>query len=375
MSTWTGMKSGSGTRRNPAARPCGWKGPAGPRRSGRPAAGARPAPPALSGRQWAGRLWAPAPGLSLGATPEGEPLADRPAALFRPDGKAFATPVFEHAARLWDADTGRPAGPPLEHPKVVIAYAFGPDGKTLLTCCEGTDRTLRRWDPATGKLLGSQTLYQGEENWSASFSPDGRTLLTRERDHARLWDAATGKPVGRPLRGLGETLLWFERSVEVFSPNGRLVLTAGPDASARLWHVATGEPFGAPLKPSGPVHATAFRADGKVVLLGGEDESGQRGEARLWETATGQPVGPPLTHRRSVTAVAFSPDGRAVLTGSRDGTARLWDAATGKPLYPPLAPPGPALIVAFSPDGKPALTATGSLPATQGLTAPPWHAA
>jgi WD40 repeat protein len=258
------------------------------------------------------------------------------------------------------------------HPEAVIALAFGPDGKTLLTCSEGTDRTLRRWDPATGKLLGSQTLYRGEENWSASFSPDGRTLLTREPDHARLWDAATGKPVGRPLRGIGETLLWFERSVEVFSPEGHLVLTAGPDASARLWHVATGEPFGAPLKPPGPVHATAFLADGNVILLGGEDESGQRGEAWLWETATGQPVGPPLTHRRSVTAVAFSPDGRVALTGSCDGTARLWDAATGKPLHPPLVHRSPVLIVAFSPDGKTALTATESLAATEGLTAQLW---
>src|SRR5262249_33995646 len=102
---------------------------------------------ALAGGRWAVRLWAPAPGPSLGEPPEDEYLQYPLAAVFRPDGKAFATPVFENAARLWDADTGRPAGPPLVHPKAVIALAFGPDGKTLLTCSEGADRTLRRWDP------------------------------------------------------------------------------------------------------------------------------------------------------------------------------------------------------------------------------------
>ena len=35
-----------------------------------------------------------------------------------------------------------------------------------------------------------------------AFSPDGHRLATGSDDHTvRLWDAATGQPVGQPLTG------------------------------------------------------------------------------------------------------------------------------------------------------------------------------
>jgi eukaryotic-like serine/threonine-protein kinase len=317
---------------------------------------------ALSGKHWAVRLWEPAPGLTLGETPADSPLAEMrvPRAAvpvaFSPDGKVSATPLFAHAARIWDATTWKPLGPLLAHTNPVTALAFSADGNTLLSWSE--DRTVWRWDAATGKPLERRRLGQDTEGGKAIFSPAGRTLLTRGLQSARLWDTATGQAIGRRLQPVGEVRHWFEETVEAFSPDGRLVLTAGPDRSARLWDAATGKPFGVVLKNPGPIHAAAFRADGKVVLTAGDDESGQRGEAQLWQAVTGQPLGPALTHRGSVTAAAFSPDGKTVLTGSRDGTARFWDAATGKPAYSPLAHRGIVAAATFSPDGKTALTIT-----------------
>ena len=52
---------------------------------------------------------------------------------------------------------------------------------------------------------------------SAAFSPDGKRIVTASFDGtARIWDAATGEPIGEPLRG-------HERGVTsaAYSPDGR----------------------------------------------------------------------------------------------------------------------------------------------------------
>jgi len=149
---------------------------------------------------------------------------------------------------------------------------------------------------------------------SVAFRPDGKTILTGSRDKtARLWDAATGKPIGPPIAHQGSV------SAVAFSPDGKAVLTGSGDNTARLWDAATGKPIGPPLAHQDAVWAVAFSPDGRSVLTGSIDKT-----ARLWDAATGQPIGPPLAHQLSVLTVAFSPDGKTVLTGGYDKTARLW---------------------------------------------------
>ena len=61
--------------------------------------------------------------------------------------------------------------------------AFSPDGKTLLTGCN--DGTVRLWDPATGQPIGPDLRQQGMI-WAVAFSPDGKTLLTGD-DEGVAW--------------------------------------------------------------------------------------------------------------------------------------------------------------------------------------------
>ena len=48
---------------------------------------------------------------------------------------------------------------------------------------------------------------------SAAFSPDGQRIVTASFDKtARIWDAATGKPIGEPLEGHDDAV--YERGVQ-----------------------------------------------------------------------------------------------------------------------------------------------------------------
>jgi WD40 repeat protein len=95
------------------------------------------------------------------------------------------------------------------------------------------------------------------------------------------------------------------RSV-AYSPNGRRIVSAGSDGTLRLWDAASGEPIGAPMTghESG-VASVAFSPDGRRIVSGGVDKT-----LRLWDATSGQAIGKPMTgHTTGVSSVAFSRDG------------------------------------------------------------------
>jgi hypothetical protein len=65
-----------------------------------------------------------------------------------------------------------------------------------------------------------------------------------------------------------------------------------PGALAQLWDVASGKPLGEPLRHKSAIRAAAFSPDGKTAIVASDD-----GTARLCNGDTGAPIGAPLVHK------------------------------------------------------------------------------
>ncbi|WP_242380448.1 nSTAND1 domain-containing NTPase [Actinomadura luzonensis] len=318
----------------------------------------------VDGQVW---LWDPTAHRQLGAAMPGTYDV-----AFSPDGRtlAAADPVVamgtareDGGVRLFDVATHRESGArlrPADDPSPgewtgVRAIRFSRDGRTLTAA--GTDGTVRRWDTATRRQLGPADRLRSFGDLSGDGALDAFWVLTGTEGSVAIWDVAGRRESGPRIVVKDHTSFV---PAKAFSPDGALLALAGSDRTVRLFDVATRRQLGEPLRGAATDQHTAlaFSGDGRILATTAAD-----GAVRLWDVATRRQSGVILTgHDNSVDAMEFSPDGRILATGSGDRTVRLWDVPTLRQIGPPLTGHAKNVAdVAFSPDGTLLATAGADL--------------
>src|SRR5207302_1583979 len=117
-----------------------------------------------------------------------------------------------------------------------VQVHYTPDGKALVSLGGSVPSTVNVRDADTGQLRFAplRSSVAGANLQSFSLSADSRFLATMAlgKNHAQVWDLATGRALSEPLPHPGD--YWGLFSVR-FSPDGRYLLTAHKDGQVRYW--------------------------------------------------------------------------------------------------------------------------------------------
>jgi WD40 repeat protein len=316
-----------------------------------------------------------------------------------PDGQTLAA-GHGGAVCLWDVATGKERLTWPGHRGTVRAVASGPDSKTLATAgaygvvllwknldgskplqladdlgwmhnvtfapgqnvlaASGT-RAVYLWDAATGKRLGKRVGIRG--NGGVQFFPDGKTLLVGgEWDRVWLWSLDTDKVRlyydGPPVLTASNHVPFFTNLV--LSPDGKTLVESGWSANGVIRAPDTGkERSKMALAQQRLGGWMAFAPDSTTLALGHWDD---RDHVVFLDVPTSAVLRRTPKLGQPIYAKVFSPDGHTLAAAGDSEAVFLIESATAQIRLRFEGHLGPLYDLAFSPDGK--LLATASMDGT-----------
>ena len=186
---------------------------------------------------------------------------------FSPDGGVLATSSSDWTTKLWNTETGRQEGDPIDCSAPVHCVRYSPSGG-LIALSAG--KCIQIWNTGTREWIANLNAATGP-NLSLAWTHDGARLLSAGSYYdptIREWDSSTWEQVGDPWNGHASDI----RDI-VVNPAGTLVASASRDKSVRLWRLSDRRTIASfKLKYSDEVFSVTFSIDGKHIFGGGYDK-------------------------------------------------------------------------------------------------------
>lgn len=223
----------------------------------------------------------------------------------------------------------------------LIDFAFSPDQRRVAYSENSTRAEILV--PGNDQRLVLET---GDPQPDVIFSPDGKLVATAGYSkEAKLWNAATGELVRRLNCQTSPSGLR-----PAFSPDGRTIAIGDRNSNTILFDVATGKRL--LVLPKRETQELAFHPSGQTLAI-----AYANGSLRLWNAASGKLIAEHEKIAEEIYTLDWSPDGKLLASAGLNGDIRIWDEQLT--LLHTLPAPEWCISVKFGPDGTRLMTAGG----------------